>query len=96
VRQARIGAREKFVPLSHSPGEAQADFVVLFSCSATKAPSLVRQRQRPPDGGAAAIDARRCRTNSVPLRWCYGRHIEEHTLCERDCYIVRLQCNCAI
>jgi transposase len=26
VRQTRIGAREMFVPLSHAPGEAQADF----------------------------------------------------------------------
>src|SRR5215469_14451715 len=26
VRQARIGSREMFVPLSHAPGEAQADF----------------------------------------------------------------------
>ena len=26
VRQAKIGAREMFVPLSHAPGEAQADF----------------------------------------------------------------------
>src|SRR6202795_1179861 len=26
VRQAKLGAREMFVPLSHAPGEAQADF----------------------------------------------------------------------
>ena len=26
VRQAKIGGREMFVPLSHAPGEAQADF----------------------------------------------------------------------
>ena len=26
VRQSKIGAREMFVPLSHAPGEAQADF----------------------------------------------------------------------
>ena len=26
MRQSKIGAREMFVPLSHAPGEAQADF----------------------------------------------------------------------
>jgi len=26
VRQSRIGGQEMFVPLSHAPGEAQADF----------------------------------------------------------------------
>ena len=26
VRQSKLGAREMFVPLSHAPGEAQADF----------------------------------------------------------------------